>query len=106
MDFVTVSGDMQIPSNSFKLGLGFLHEPQPGSRQQVNNELQVKAQAAGPQAVSDVARAADALRATGRAVKVAPSSGATGAKTLEEAVRGLAEDGRLPRRGSLIDIQI
>ena len=85
---------MQIPKFPFLSGPGILHQPQSGSRQQVNTELQVKAQAqpgGGPEA----ARPAN--------------SGihrASGANTLEEAVRTLAADGRLPRRGSLVDLKI
>ncbi len=77
---------MQIPNIPFLSGPGFLREPQPGTRQQVNSELQVKAKAqrapAGPGA-----------------------TGVSAANSLDEAVRSLAADGRLPRRGSLIDLK-
>jgi hypothetical protein len=90
---------MQIPQNPFLNGPGILREPQPGSGQQVSAELQVKAQAqAGP----------DAARPAKSAARGAPGAGATGlaaAGSLDEAVRSLAADGRLPRRGSLIDLK-
>jgi hypothetical protein len=88
---------MQIPKFPFLSGPGILHQPQPGSRQQVNTELQIKAQAqppAQPRGGPEAARPAN--------------SGihrASGANTLEEAVRTLAADGRLPRRGSLVDLK-
>jgi hypothetical protein len=91
---------MQIPQNPFLSGPGILRQPQPGSGQQVNSELQIKAQA---QSGSEAARPA---RTAGRSAPGGP--GATGlatAGTLDEAVRSLAADGRLPRRGSLIDLK-
>ncbi len=88
---------MQIPEFPFPFGLGFLRQPQPGIRQQVGDELQVKAGAAG---------AVDTVRPARRGAKSA--SGATGlstATTLAEAVHALRADGRLPRRGSLLDLR-
>jgi hypothetical protein len=84
---------MQIPQFPFLNGPGILHQPQSGSRQQVNAELQVKAQAQGGPEAARPAKSA----ARGAAVATAGS--------LDEAVRTLAEDGRLPRRGSLIDLK-
>jgi hypothetical protein len=95
---------MQIPQNPFLNGPGILRQPQPGSGQQVNSELQIKAQAqSGSEAARPVARGA---RSTPGGASGGP--GATGlatAGTLDEAVRSLAADGRLPRRGSLIDLK-
>jgi hypothetical protein len=88
---------MQIPQFPFLSGPGILHQPQSGSRQQVNTELQVKAQAqppAQPGAGSESVRPAQSV-----------AHRAPGANTLEDAVRALAADGRLPRRGSLIDLK-
>jgi hypothetical protein len=94
---------MQIPKNPFLTGPGILTQPQPGSGQQVNSELQIKAQA---QSGSEAARPA---RTAGRSAPGASGGpGATGlatAGTLDEAVRSLAADGRLPRRGSLVDLK-
>ena len=73
---------MQILENPFPFGLGFLRQPQPGIRQQAGDELQVKAGAV------DTARPAKPTAAT-----------------LAEAVRALRADGRLPPRGSLLDLR-
>ncbi len=94
---------MQIPPFPFLNGPGILHQPQPGSGQQVNAELQVKAQAqaqarGGPEAPGPAKSAA----------RGAPGAGGTGLASggsLDQAVRALAADGRLPRRGSLIDLK-
>jgi hypothetical protein len=88
---------MQIPKFPFLSGPGILHQPQSGSRQQVNSELQVKAQAQGPAQTQGGSQAARPANPT------APP--APGASSLDEAVRALAADGRLPRRGSLIDLK-
>ena len=86
---------MQIPKFPFLSGPGILHQPQSGSRQQVNSELQVKAQAqAQPGSGPEAARPAQSV-----------AHRSPGANTLEDAVRTLAADGRLPRRGSLIDLK-
>jgi len=94
---------MQIPQFPFLNGPGILHQPQPGSGQQVNAELQVKAQAqAQAQGGPEAARPAQS------AARGAPGAGGTGlasAGSLDQAVRALAADGRLPRRGSLIDLK-
>ncbi len=90
---------MHIPPFPFLNGPGILREPQPGSRQQVNAELQVKAQAQG---------GPEAARPAQSAARGAPGAGGTGlasAGSLDQAVRALAADGRLPRRGSLIDLK-
>ncbi len=90
---------MQIPPFPFLNGPGFLRQPQPGSRQQVTAELQVKAQAQG---------GPEAARPATSAARGAPGAGGTGlasAGSLDEAVRALAADGQLPRRGSLIDLK-
>jgi hypothetical protein len=86
---------MQIPEFPFSFGPGFLRQPQSGIRQQSGAELQVKA------------GAVDAARPARRGAKSASGAGATGlstATTLAEAVRALRADGRLPRRGSLLDL--
>lgn len=81
---------MQISQLPFLSDPGFVHQPQPGSRQQVNTELQVKAQAqGGPEAANPASG--------GAAVATAGS--------LDDAVRALADSGRLPRRGSLVDLK-
>jgi hypothetical protein len=87
---------MQIPEFSFPFGPGFLRRPQPGIRQQSGAELQVKA------------GAVDTARPAGRGAKSASGAGTAGlstATTLAEAVRALRADGRLPRRGSLLDLR-
>ncbi len=89
---------MQISQFPFLSGPGILHQPQSGSRQQINSELQVKAQAQRPAQSPD--GSATALPANPAA------SPAPGAGSLDQAVRALAADGRLPRRGSLVDLKI
>ena len=89
---------MQIPENPFPFGLGFPSQPRTGIRQQVGDALRVKADAAG---------AVDTVRPARRGAKSASGAGATGlstATTLAEAVRALRADGRLPPRGSLLDL--
>ncbi len=87
---------MQIPEIRFPFGPGFLRQPQPDIRQQSGDELQVKA------------GAVDTARPARRGAKSASGAGATGlstATTLVEAVRALRADGRLPPRGSLLDLR-
>ncbi len=87
---------MQIPEFPFPFGPGFPRRPQPGIRQQSGDELQVKA------------GAVDTPPPAGRGAKSASAAGTTGlstATTLAEAVQALHADGRLPRRGSLLDIR-
>jgi hypothetical protein len=84
---------MQISQFPFLSGPGILHQPQSGSRQQVNSDLQVKAQVQ-PLGGPEVARPAQSV-----------AHRAPGASSLDEAVRALAADGRLPRRGSLVDLK-
>ena len=89
---------MQIPEFPFPFKLGFLRQSQPGIRQQPGDELQVKASGAG---------AVDTARPAKPASKSASGAGAAGlsaATTLAEAVRALRADGRLPARGSLLDL--
>ncbi len=96
-------GPMHIPAFPFLNGPGILHQPQPGSGQQVTAEFQVEAQAqAQAQSGPEAARPAKS------AARRAPGAGGTGlasAGSLDQAVRALAADGRLPRRGSLIDLK-
>ncbi len=95
---------MQIPKIPFPLGLGglggfgFLRQPHPGVRQHAGDERPSEAGAA---------EASDTARPAKSAAKSASGTGATGlstATTLAEAVRALRADGRLPRRGSLLDL--
>ncbi len=94
---------MHIPPFPFLNGPGILREPQPGSGQQVNAELQVKAQAqARAQGGPEAARPA---KSAARGTPGAGAAGLASAGSLDQAVRALAADGRLPRRGSLIDLK-
>ncbi len=86
---------MQIPNNPFSFAPGFLGRSQPGARHQVNDELQVKANAPDAQEAARPARPA--------AESAGGAAGLAGANTLAEAVRALRADGRLPPRGSLVD---
>lgn len=108
---------MQIPGNPFPTGPGFLQRPQAGSRQQASADLQAKASAPGTEAVQprpkpapEAPRAAERPEAPTRAnpARTNPTRGETAglarAQTLEQAVRALADDGRLPARGSLVDL--
>ncbi len=91
---------MQIPRFPFLIGPGFLRAPQPGSRQQVTAEPQVKAQAqGGPEAVRPAKSAAHSAPGAG-------GPGLASAGSLDEAVRVLAAEGQLPRRGSLVDLKV
>ncbi len=97
---VACSSPMQIPEIPLPFGLGFLRQPRPGIRQQAGDELRVKAGAAG---------ALDAARPARPVAKGASGAGATGlstATTLAEGVRALRADGRLPPRGSLLDLSV
>ncbi len=90
---------MQIPQFPFLNGPGILHQPQAGSRQQVDAVLQVKAQAQG---------GPEAVRSAKSAARGAPGTGVTAlasAGSLDQAVRALAASDSLPRRGSLIDLK-
>lgn len=85
---------MQIPPTPLKLLAGFLAQPQAGSRQQIDPALQVKANAQPvPARIRPATDAAPALSQIGAA------------QTLDEAVRTLRAEGRLPPRGSLLDIR-
>ncbi len=88
---------MQILEIPFPFGLGFLRQPQPGIRQQAGDELQVKAGAV------DTARPAKPTAA--KSASGAAATGLSTAATLAEAVRALRADGRLPPRGSLLDLR-
>ncbi len=90
---------MQIPKFPFLNGPGILRQPQSGSRQQVDAELQVKAQAqGGPEA-------ARPAKSTARDAAGAGGTVLASAGSLDEAVRALAAADRLPKRGSLIDLK-
>ncbi len=96
---VACSSPMQIPEFPFPFGPGFLRQPQPGIRQQAGDEHQVKAGAAG---------AVDTVRPARRGAKSASGAGAAGlstATTLAEEVHALRANGRLPPRGSLLDLR-
>ena len=82
---------MEVSPHPFTLGPGFVQEPQPGARQQVNPELQVKANAAAP-----------APEAAPVPAQAGPSATAP---DVDETLRGLAAEGRLPPRGSLLDLR-
>ncbi len=84
---------MQIPPTPLKFLAGFLTQPQAGSRQQIDPALQVKANAQPVSARVRPASNAPSLPQIG------------GAQTLDEAVRALRAEGRLPPRGSLLDIR-
>ncbi len=94
---------MQIPDNPFSFKLGFLRQLQPGVRQQSGAEPEVK-----PQVQAVAAGASEPARPAGPAAKSPSSAGTVGlstATTLDEAVRALRADDRLPRRGSLLDLR-
>ncbi len=93
---------MQIPGNPLLAALGFLSQPQAGSNQQINPELQAKVNAKAPVLGHDPApqAAPRALKATPHAVAASLSR----AENLEQAVQTLSDQGRLPPRGSLIDL--
>ena len=92
---------MQIPPTPLKVLAGFLTQPQAGSRQQIDPTLQIKANA---QPVSTRARLeSPAAEATGAAPNLLTQLET--ARTLDEAVSTLRAEGRLPPRGSLLDIR-
>ena len=86
---------MQIPGNPLLAGLGFLSQPQAGGNRQINPELQAKANAKAP-----VSGREPALKATPQAL----ASSLSRAENLAQAVQVLSDQGRLPPRGSLIDL--
>ncbi len=75
---------MQIPKNSVPFALGFLSRPQADS--------------------PSAAHAAPAREPSATGVRAPDATGLAAANSLDEAVRTLRADGRLPRRGSLIDL--
>ena len=75
---------MQIPKNPIPFALGFLSRPQPGS--------------------PGAAHVAPAREPSATGVRAPDATGLAAANSLDEAVRTLRADGRLPRRGSLIDL--
>ncbi len=90
---------MQIPKFPFPFGPSFLRQAQPGMRQQSGAERRVEAGATG---TSDTARPA---RRGAKSPSGAGTAGLSTATTLAEAVRALRADGRLPPRGSLLDLR-
>ena len=88
---------MQIPGNPLLAGLGFLSQAQAGKNQQINPELQAKVNAKAPVSGRDPAP------------KITPQAQAASlsrAVNLEQAVQVLSEQGRLPPRGSLINLSV
>ncbi len=85
---------MQIPPTPLKLLAGFLAQPQAGSRPQIDPASPVKANAQA---------AASRARPAAGAVPGLPQIAS--AQTLAEAVHTLRAEGRLPPRGSLVDIR-
>ncbi len=75
---------MQIPKNPIPIALGFLSRLQPGS--------------------PGAAHVAPAREPSATGVRAPDATGLAAANSLDEAVRTLRADGRLPRRGSLIDL--
>jgi hypothetical protein len=75
---------MQIPKNPIPVALGFLSRAHPGS--------------------PGAAHAAPAREPSAKGVRGPDATGLAAANSLDEAVRALRADGRLPRRGSLIDL--
>ena len=86
---------MQIYQFPFLKGPGIPHQPRSGPHQQVNADLQVQAQT----------QTRGGTEAPWPAESAARGAGVAAAGSLDEAVRALADDGRLPRRGSLIDFK-
>jgi hypothetical protein len=85
---------MQIPPTPLKLLAGFLSQPPAGSRPQIDPALQAKANAQrGSAPVRPAAEAGPRLARIGAN------------QTLAEAVSTLRAEGRLPPRGSLLDIR-
>jgi hypothetical protein len=83
---------MQIPDTPLKFIAGLLTQPQAGSRPQIDPARQAKTNAQTPPAGRRPAAAAAGLARLGTA------------DALDQAVRTLRAEGRLPRRGSLLDI--
>ena len=94
---------MQIYQFPFLKGPGIPHQPRSGPHQQVNADLQVQVQAQTQAQAQTQTRGG--TEAPWPAESAARGAGVAAAGSLDEAVRALADDGRLPRRGSLIDFK-
>ncbi|HEX9791654.1 MAG TPA: hypothetical protein VGA60_13425 [Kiloniellales bacterium] len=81
---------MQIPHTPLKFIAGILTQPQAGSRSHIDPALPAKTD--GQPRPSNRQTIAAGLAALGTA------------EALDQAVRALRAEGRLPRRGSLLDI--
>jgi hypothetical protein len=83
---------MQIPDTPLKFIAGLLTQPPAGNRPQIDPARQAKATTQTPPANRRPAAAAAGLARLGTA------------EALDQAVQALRAEGRLPRRGSLLDI--
>ena len=96
---------MQIPGNSAPGALGVRQSATPGPARQVNADIRPPAKTAGrPAAGTQAGTQADPVRKSTQAAGT-PAADLSRARNLEQAVQTLADQGRLPPRGSLIDLR-
>ena len=93
---------MQIQGNALFSVLGSLQQPSAAGQAPPAKNTQAGAADSRRPAAETQARPA---AATGPAHKTAAAPGPTRAQSLEQAVQTLNEQGRLPPRGSLVDLR-
>ncbi len=92
---------MQIPGNSVLGALGVRQPATAGPERQVNADIRSPAKTADRPAAGTQA---DPVRKSTQAAGT-PAADLSRARNLEQAVQTLADQGRLPPRGSLIDLR-
>jgi hypothetical protein len=94
---------MSISGTSLFASLGLTQQPQAGAARPQNQATSTKATPANPapRAAEAQARPAGYSAPAGKA----PGAGLNKAQNLEQAVQALSDQGRLPPRGSLVDLR-
>lgn len=89
---------MSISGSSLFASLGIAQQPQAGAAKPTPKAAPAKP---APRAAEPQAQPA----ASGTPASKAPGAGLTKAQSLEQAVQALSDQGRLPPRGSLVDLR-
>jgi hypothetical protein len=94
---------MPISGTSLFASLGLTQQPQAGAARPQGQATQSKAAPSkpAPRAAETQARPVD----SGTPASRAPGAGLNKAQNLEQAVQALSDQGRLPPRGSLVDLR-